>query len=86
MSVGGERWTWRDWVGVLLPSGVVLLSLLFQRWMPWPTSAGLSFLVVMLVAVFLFPTAKLSAVKIVVGLFIALLIAVVVGVFVPAHK
>ena len=76
MSEGVTGAGWRDWTAALLPAVVVVLFGLLHRALPGPTAAGLSFLAVIVVAYLFFPKIKLDGVKVVIGVALALVVAV----------
>ncbi len=75
MPDASEQRVWKNWAAVLLPPGGVVLYALLDRWMPGPSAGGVAFLAVIIVAYFIFPKTKLSALRFVVGLLLALLAA-----------
>lgn len=60
---------------LLLPAGMVTLFIFLHRWLPGPTAGGLAFLFAAGVAYWLFPRARVSFSRLMLGGLFALLAA-----------
>ena len=67
---------WKGWAATLLPTFVLLLFMLLHRSLAGPTAAGLSFLAVIGLAYLFFPKVKIDFAKLLLGLGLALGVAV----------
>lgn len=67
------------WVALLLPSGVVVLFSLLQRWATGPTAGALAFLTMVAVACWLFPKSRVTFKRLLAAVVLALVVACVLA-------
>jgi hypothetical protein len=80
MASGGKGVNGAGWMVMLLPSVVVVLFQLLSLRLQAPTAGGLSFLAAVALAYWLFPKTRLSLTRALVGVLLAFVVALLLGV------